>query len=369
MSTNVPIFDNYKAKVLIVDDSITFRYIMSEVIDEIYDAECVGTAATGEIALRKVESLKPDLVLLDVVMQGLDGVETLRCLKERHPHIQAIMVSGFDMQNAKATLESLQIGALDFISKPIVKDPAIGIEQLKTQILPLIQLVLTKKYAALSRQPTVQEKFKKYAPAAPSPYTVSPSTKNIELILIGVSTGGPKALDQMMPTLSTSIPCPILIVQHMPPMFTQSLAERLQEKTKFKVTEAVNGEIIRAGHVYIAPGGRHLVLRKKRQEENPHLAIRDTPPVNNCRPSVDVLFRSVAGRVKGSVLAVVMTGMGKDGTDGVRMLKRKGNICLIQDEASSVVWGMPGSVYRAGLADEVLPLYKLGERITELALP
>lgn len=363
---------NDKAKVLIVDDSIIFRHVMLEVIEKIADAECVGTAASGEIALRKIESLNPDLVLLDVVMPGLDGAETLCYLKTHYPHIQAIMVSGFDMQNAKTTLESLEIGALDFISKPIVKNHLIGIEQLRNQLFPLIQLVITKKYAALSRQAVKSEKCyqNNHKLVTSSPYTILPTTQHIELIVIGVSTGGPKALEQMIPTISVSIPCPILIVQHMPPLFTQSLAEKLQEKTQLKVTEAQDGELIEAGHVYIAPGGRHLVVRRKLPKEPPYLAINDTPPVNNCRPSIDVLLRSVARVIKGNVLAIMMTGMGRDGTDGVRVLKRQGNhhLCFIQDEASSIVWGMPGSVYRAGLADKILPLDKLGQRMTELAL-
>ncbi len=354
---------NDRIKVLIVDDSAIYRQILSEVIGKISDAECIGTAASGKIALRKVESLRPDLVLLDIVMPELDGVETLCKIKQAHPEIQAVMISKFDMDNAKATLKSLDVGALDFVAKPADGNSDVGAERLKNRLTSLIDLVIVKKFtgriSALQKAP----------PASVSPrYRVSPADKKSPaLILIGVSTGGPKALARLVPAIGTSVSCPILVVQHMPPLFTKSLAEKLQQKTALKVVEAKNGEAIQPKTVYIAPGGRHMLLREKYQQGDLYLAISDTPPVNNCRPSADVLFRSVAGAVNSNILAVIMTGMGRDGTEGIRMLKRKGCRCLIQDEASSVVWGMPGSIHEAGLADEVLPLDQLGRRITELA--
>jgi two-component system chemotaxis response regulator CheB len=163
------------------------------------------------------------------------------------------------------------------------------------------------------------------------------------------------------------MPCPIIIVQHMPPMFTESLAMKLNEETPLCVSEAKGGEKLLPRHIYIAPGGKHLVLRSQ-LDGGFCLAVNETPPVNNCRPSVDVLFRSVAATFTGNVLAVVMTGMGRDGTEGVRMLKRNGSKCLVQDQDSSVVWGMPGSVFEAGLADEVVPLSQLGSRINQFTL-
>jgi len=355
---------NDKVNVLIVDDSVVFRRIMSDVLDSISIASCVGTAASGKIALRKADTLKPDLLLLDVVMPEMDGVETLMQIKKSHPNIQAIMISGFDMHNAKATLESLEIGALDFISKPAGKNQVVNSALLKTQLFPLIELLAIRKRG----NSTPNTRFTPKAPTIVSPrYTTTPITKNIGLVVIGVSTGGPKALDQMIPKIDPTINCPILIVQHMPPLFTESLANKLQQKTSLKVSEVQGGETIEAGHIYIARGGKHLLLRKD-FKGNLILGLNENPPVNNCRPSVDVLFRSVAGVFNGGILAVIMTGMGRDGTEGLKMLKRKGCICLIQDKESSVVWGMPGSVYEAGLANEIVPLDKLGQRISEWVL-
>jgi two-component system chemotaxis response regulator CheB len=368
-----------KVKILVIDDSITYRQIMVAVIEKISDAECIGTAASGQIALRKISLMQPDLVLLDAVMPEMDGVETLQEIKQRHPAIEAIMISSFEMNNAKETLRSLQIGALDFVAKPKVSKPEDGIAELVKYLQPLVHLVQTKKYATFSRRdytnkPASTKEAPVILPATPVIKTETPRITSQRLIksrfdlcVIGVSTGGPKALDELIPRLNPAMPCPIIIVQHMPPMFTESLAMKLNDGTSLQVSEAKGGEELTARHVYIAPGGKHLVLRK-RMEGRYCLALNETPPVNNCRPSVDVLFRSVAATFQGNVLAVVMTGMGRDGTEGVRMLKRNGNKCIVQDQHSSIVWGMPGSVYEAGLADEVVSLAQLGNRINQLIL-
>lgn len=354
-----------EVKILIVDDSITYRQILSAVIDKIPDAECIGTAASGQIALRKIATLQPDLVLLDMVMPEMDGVATLQQFKQDYPAVEAIMISSFNMNNAKQTLRSLQIGALDFIAKPNTTNEEQSISELVRYLQPFIHLIQTKKYASLGRQ--------QQSTALPSASLTAVLQTNkikkdkFDLCVIGISTGGPEALDQLVPQLDACLPCPIIIVQHMPPGFTESLAQKLNEGTRLQVSEVKGGEKLSPGHIYIAQGGKHVVIRDA-PDGSFYLAINDAPLVNNCRPSVDVLFCSVADRFKGKVLAIVMTGMGRDGTDGVRMLKRHGAKCLIQDEASSVVWGMPGCVYEAGLADEVVPLNQLSERITTLVL-
>jgi two-component system chemotaxis response regulator CheB len=314
--------------------------------------------------VKKIALLQPDLVLLDVVMPEMDGVETLQKIKQHYPAVEAIMMSSFNMTNAKQTLRSLQIGALDFISKPNASNAEHSINELVNYLQPFIHLIQTKKYASLSRgQRLILPKI------IPEPVLSAIKNKKgkYDLCVIGISTGGPKALDELIPQLDTNLPCPIIIVQHMPASFTESLVQKLNEETLLQVSEVKGGEKLNAGHIYIAQGGKHLVLREA-LEGGFYLAINDTPPVNNCKPSVDVLFRSVAAIFKGKVLAIVMTGMGRDGTDGVRMLKRKGALCLIQDEASSVVWGMPGSIYESGLADEVIPLNQLSARICTLVL-
>lgn len=347
-------------KVLIVDDSIIFRQALQAVLARIDGAECVGTAASGRIALDKVAALRPDLLLLDVVMPEMDGVETLQRVKQAYPETEAIMVSGFDLDNAKATLRSLQIGALDFVAKPRGNSPEESIEELAKYLRPLLNLVQTRKYLGLNRQ--------RQAPIAPPPLAMpSAPRRRIDLVVVGVSTGGPKALGQMLPELPAGLPCPLLIVQHLPPMFTESMAMKLDMESPLTVSEAKGGERLVAGHAYIAPGGKHLQLGRA-PDGGYCLLVNENPPVNNCRPSVDVLFRSVAENFSGNVLAVVMTGMGRDGTEGVRALKRGACQCLIQDEDSSVVWGMPGSVFEAGLADETVPLPQLAARIAQLAL-
>lgn len=367
-----------KIKIIIVDDSITYRQIMLAVIDKISDAQCVATAASGQIALRKINEFKPDLVLLDVVMPDMDGVATLQQIKQAHPSIEAIMISSFDMNNAKETLRSLQIGALDFIAKPKVNQPEQGIEELVQYLKPFIDLLQTKKYARLSQRrpliPIVESSIEKITTPTTIKQTIaSPAMgaltqkRKFDLIVIGISTGGPKALDQLIPQLTAQLPCPVIIVQHMPPMFTESLAIKLNEISPLSVSEVKGGEKLNDGHIYIAQGGKHLIIRSH-LEDGFYLAITDAPPVNNCRPSVDVLFQSVAASFKGKVLAIIMTGMGRDGTEGVRSLKQKGAMCLIQDQDSSIVWGMPGSVYEAGLADEIIPLHKLSQKIMQLVM-
>ncbi|MEK7483667.1 MAG: chemotaxis-specific protein-glutamate methyltransferase CheB [Planctomycetota bacterium] len=350
-----------KAKILIVDDSILSRTILNRAIEQIADAECVGMASSGKMALSKIKQLQPDLVILDVMMPEMDGIETLSKLKEIAPEIQVAMISSADMKTVKKTLKFLQLGAIDFISKPTLMDSEKSILELSRQISFLIQIVITKKYASLCRQQILPNPTAQKAKSA-----IASAKTQIELVVIGISTGGPKALEEMLPSLGKEIPCPILIVQHMPPLFTGFLAERLAQHICLKIKEAEHGESIQNGTLYIAVGGRHLRLQKN-LENGFYLSLDDSPPINNCRPSVDVLFSSVAEVMKENILAVVMTGMGKDGTEGVRALKsKKNNFCLIQDESSSVVWGMPGSVYTANLADEVLPLESLGKRILEL---
>lgn len=350
-----------KVKVMVVDDTITYRQILSNVVKILPNTELVGTASSGKTALMKIKSLKPDLVFLDVMMPEMDGIETLQHIKKANPSIQVVMISGFDMANAKATLDSLENGALDFVAKPKAKDMQDGIEQLKHALEPLVDVVLNKsnKKKGLGTAAIVPK------PVATLPRKVASTRGKHDLLLIGISTGGPNALQKLFESIKNKLDCPVLIVQHMPPMFTRSLAERLSSLSSMEVVEAEDNQIAEKGKVYIAPGGKHMVVREK-VGANYQIKIIDSPPVNHCKPAVDVLFRSVASFKNIKMLCVIMTGMGRDGTDGVRAVKRKGNYCLIQDEASSVVWGMPGSVYGESLADEVLPLEKLGSRIVEL---
>jgi len=195
---------------------------------------------------------------------------------------------------------------------------------------------------------------------------MAPAPGRIDVVGIGVSTGGPNALAELIPRLPADLPVPILLVQHMPPVFTASLAEHLDQKSGLSVREARDGEQVLPGRVYIAPGGRHMVVRRLPDAEHPIVGLNENPPENSCRPSVDVLFRSMAAQYDGNMLAVVMTGMGNDGCEGVRAMKRRGCLCLTQSEASCIVYGMPLSVDEAGLSDEQVPLDRLADRIVHL---
>jgi len=355
-----------KVKIMVVDDTITYRQILTKVVQSFDNAELVATASSGKTALMKIASVKPDLIFLDVMMPEMDGIETLKFIKRDHPKIQVVMISAFDMANAKATLQSLENGALDFIAKPVAQNMTEGITQLQTNLKPLIELVANqlglKGQGAAAKAPPTAPPRAAAAPIAKS--DINNIKGKVDFALIGISTGGPNALHKLFDSIKTPIDCPVLIVQHMPPMFTQSLAERLDSISCMTIKEASDGMIPEKGHVYIAPGGMHMVLRKKGASHE--LGVVDSPPVNHCKPSVDVLFRSVAGLRDTNSLTLVLTGMGRDGTEGVRALKRQGTYCIIQDEASCVVWGMPGSVHEAQAYDEMLPLPQIGKRILEI---
>lgn len=350
-------------RVMVVDDTITFRQILSKVVNLLPGAELAGTASSGNTALMKLPSMKPDLILLDVMMPGMDGLETLLHIKETNPEIDVVMISAFNMDNAKATLSSLEQGALDFISKPVGQGPEEGVATLKSALTPIINILADKKRRQTSTPTAIPSSSR--ADSIPKQKTVQKKEGKVDIVVIGISTGGPNALQKLIPKIKSDISCPVLIVQHMPPLFTQSLAERLQKiAPQLTVNEAANNEVPKAGHVYIAPGGKHMVLRKRMGSFS--LAITDSAPVNHCKPSVDVLFQSVANHAGVNVLSVIMTGMGRDGTEGVKMLKQMGANCIIQDEETSVVWGMPGSVYDADLADEVLSLDAISDRINQV---
>ncbi|MGK5092314.1 chemotaxis-specific protein-glutamate methyltransferase CheB [Deltaproteobacteria bacterium TL4] len=350
-------------KILVVDDSITYRLALKQVIDNIPDAECTGMAASGSIALRKIKENPPDLVLLDVVMPDMDGVETLWNIRQNYPGIDAVMISAFDLKNAKASIQSLELGALDFIPKPVTKNQEESLEELSRHLTRLIHLVQSRKSRHLPQAENTQVIRKSSQPAYLKPAPAVSSDK-YQLIAIASSTGGPKALFDIFSSITTKIQCPVVIVQHMPPLFTQSLAEQLQKASSMTVKEAEDGEEILPQHVYIVPGGHHMVLTKRKGSYC--LELCDIPPVNNCKPSADVLFESITEFYTEKVLSVVLTGMGHDGTEGIRSLKTKGTFCLVQNEESSIVWGMPGSVVNAGFADEILPLEQIAKRLVSL---
>ncbi|MBF0118813.1 MAG: chemotaxis response regulator protein-glutamate methylesterase [Desulfobacterales bacterium] len=368
-----------KLKVLIVDDTVTYRQILVDVFSSIKDIEVLGTASNGKIALTKIENLSPDLVFLDVAMPVMDGIETLSEIKKRFPNVDAVMVSGIDKENANLTLKALELGAIDFISKPKSNSISESIAEIKISISRILSLAKTRKYSRQIRrasvveiktEPLVQKSILVKPITAPVSMPVEPlvtqkrKIPKIDVVAIGVSTGGPNALNEVIPRLEKNIGVPILAVQHMPPTFTASLAERLNKLSNIKVVEGREGDPVDKGVMYLSPGGIHMVIRKS--GFNISIGLVDSPPVKSCRPAVDVLFRSIGMIYGGNVLTVILTGMGNDGTDGVAMIRRKGGYSIVQDEKTSVVWGMPGAVAAANDADEILPLNKIADRIMEI---
>lgn len=365
---------NKNLKVLVVDDTVTYRRILTDVVNSIPGAEVLGTASTGKIALARMRQDLPDMVLLDLVMPDMDGLEILTRIREEFPDVGVVMISGSTGAQAADTVRALELGALDFISKPEDRDPGKNFDELKKNLRPLLTLFVTRQPVKGIIPRVRQENKKEETERNADPLWVSPGANRAihpeSLLLIGVSTGGPNALNEVIPKLPASFGLPILIVQHMPASFTASLAEHLTRKSSIEVKEAREGDLLMPGNAYIAPGGRHMVVRCKPRDNSGRsrivIGLDDGPPVNSCRPSVDVLFNSVAECNIQRTLAVIMTGMGEDGMAGVQALKEKGCYCLAQSEESCVVYGMPPAVIEAGLVDEIVPLERIVYRICKI---
>jgi two-component system chemotaxis response regulator CheB len=342
-----------KIRVLVVDDSTVIRQAVTGELSTDPDIEVVGTAANGLIALQKMTQVTPDLVILDVEMPEMDGLETLARLKKRFPRVPVIMFSALTERGASATLDALTLGATDYFTKPA--GPG-GLEEsrrvIRDELVPAI-----KEICNVSRGPATIPAIAKTPAPPPTP---RPSGR-VDVVAIGVSTGGPNALADVFRALPADIPVPILIVQHMPPMFTRMLAERLSATSQVPVEEATSGMALNPGRAWIAPGDYHMIA--VRDGLHVRTMLNQEPPENSCRPAVDPLFRSIAKVYGPNCLAVVLTGMGQDGMRGCETIREKGGQVLVQDEATSVVWGMPGAVARAGLADKVLPLAMIGTEI------
>lgn len=372
-------------RVLVVDDSVVVRRSVADILGHEDDILVVATAPDGYAGLRRIEEHQPDVVTLDVEMPGLDGLDTLREIRRRWPRLPVVMYSTLTARGAATTLEALSLGAADYATKP---ERATSREEVSAQVrdalLPVIRLWGSRTARVLppasrggtpsvggATAPTAATAVPRgdvpaVPPPAPSPAwrrrTTAPG-----LVVVGVSTGGPDALATLVPALPASLAVPVVVVQHMPPVFTQMLAARLDRASAVTVREAADGERPRAGHVYIAPGGRHTELRA--DAEGPYLALTDTEPENSCRPAADVLFRTAADIMAGRLLAVVLTGMGQDAREGARAVAQVGGTVIAQDEPTSVVWGMPGFVVRDGTATTVLPLHDIAPTLVSLTLP
>lgn len=363
-------------KALVVDDTALYRKILSEALRGLPGIEKVQATASGELALKILANEPFAFVLLDVHMPGMDGLETLDKIRENHPGVDVIMISGVSDHGATSTVNALNLGALEFIRKPEGNNAEESMTVLKNRLRPLMRLVETRQIThRVTQGGNKMPASRKTAPPVATPKApslpkavskVAPPPKKFEVMVIGISTGGPRSLVEVIPALPADFPIPILIVQHMPPKFTEALALDLDRRSPLTVVEGREGQVVETGKVYIAPGGKHMVARKN----NTHIeiAVNTEPPENSCRPAADVLFRSVADAYGGKgVLAAVMTGMGSDGTKGLALLKQKGCYCVTQSEKTCVVYGMPMCVEQAGLSDESADLNDLAKRFTELA--
>ncbi len=338
--------------VLIVDDSPTYRALIRRALTDEADIEVLGSARDGQQALESIAHFKPDILTLDLEMQVLDGLATLEQIKlraQKEPafaHVRVIVISAHTLDSADMTIRAFHLGAHEVVAKATGEDAEANFAHLKEQLLSKIHgLTFSHEGVKIA---TISDHSK--------------CTNKFSAILIGSSTGGPQALAKVLPGICEASSLPILLVQHMPPVFTRSLAQSLDRVCSHTVLEVDDELEIMPKTVYIAPGGRHMTVAKN-TSGRPVTRLNDQPPENHCRPAVDVLFRSAAEVYGGDVLAIILTGMGSDGTKGLAPLKRKGACVIAQDQASSVVWGMPGSAVKAGLVDQVVPLSEIPSRL------
>ncbi|HYO84934.1 MAG TPA: chemotaxis response regulator protein-glutamate methylesterase [Dermatophilaceae bacterium] len=344
-----------RIRVLVCDDSVVIRRLVSEVLSSDPDIEVVGTAVNGKHALDNLERLKPDVMILDVEMPIMDGLQTLIEVRRVDRTLPIIMFSTLTERGAGATLDALERGASDYVTKPSnVASVSESMAAVRSQLIPRIKS-LTGRLPRPVRTagPANPDVFLPQAPASAS--------SRVDIVCIGVSTGGPDALTQLIPRLPTDFPVPLIVTQHMPPVFTQLFAQRLNAKSRLKVSEATDGDAVRAGRVLIAPGDFHM--RLVNCANGPVVRLDQGPQENYCRPAVDAMFRSVPTCYQGRALAVIMTGMGSDGVKGAEHIVHAGGSLIVQDEKTSVVWGMPGAAVAAGLPGVVVPLPALADTI------
>lgn len=360
-----------KLRILVVDDSVVVRRMLTEMLSSDPAIESVSTASNGKIALARIPQVGPDAIVLDVEMPEMDGLQTLAAIRRFNRTLPVIMFSTVTARGASATLDALALGANDYVTKPSARSGTVG-------QLGLVYQDLVDKIKVHCRYDTHSGDHGDAGAIASIPYAslasvpppiVQPaavplaksSSGPIDAIAIGVSTGGPNALANLIPALPSDLTVPVFIVQHMPRLFTKLLAERLSSKSQIPVSEACHGDVVVAGRAWVAPGDYHMTVKRLGSKIVVHTS--HDAPENSCRPAVDSLFRSIAETYGARALAVIMTGMGQDGLRGCEAIRARGGQVLAQDEASSVVWGMPGFVARAGLAEKIVPLDELGAEI------
>ena len=365
-------------RVLVADDSILYRRVLADALASLPGVEVVGAVGNGKLALQRVQELRPDLLTLDMEMPEVDGLGVLEALRKRGDAVIVIVVSAVTRHGGELTLRALEKGAFDFITKPDSASAEQSREAVRRELAPRVRTVANKVEVrnilrnggagngaepSSARMAAVAKSQPKSLEGVAGRMERLTTPGKPEMVLVGVSTGGPNALAQLLPQIPRDIGVPFFIVQHMPPIFTQSLAESLAAKCAIRVREAVPDEIAEPNTAYIAPGGKQMRLHTG-PGGTKVLQITEDPPENNCRPAVDYLFRSAANQFPGRSTAVILTGMGSDGALGLRLLKRHGCFVIAQDEASCVVYGMPKAAVEAGVTDVVLPLNAIAGQIT-----
>ncbi len=356
-------------KVLIVDDSALVRQVLSEILDKAPGLTVVGTAADPFVAREKIKKLNPDVITLDVEMPRMDGVTFLGNLMRLRP-IPVVMISSLTEQGADVTLQALELGAVDFVAKPKL-DVKQGLEEYAREIVEKVTAASgarVKPLSATRPRPASAPSAVSGKYSADAVLPKSTSRKHFRttdrIIGIGSSTGGTEAIKDVLARLPPDMPG-IVISQHIPEAFSGPFAQRVNGICELTVQEAVDGQQVLPGHVYIAPGNRHLVV--KRDGARYICKLNDGPPVNRHKPSVDVMFRSLAQNAGGNAIGVILTGMGDDGAAGLGEMLDAGAASMVQDEKSSVVWGMPGEAAKRGFAQEILPLSKIADRLVVLS--
>jgi len=339
-----------KIRVLIVDDAVVIRRIVSDVLAGDPGIEVAGAAANGKIALAKIPQVNPDLVTMDVEMPEMDGLAALAEIRKLYPRLPVVMFSTLTSRGASAALDALAAGANDYVTKPSnVGNVQEAMQRIREELIPKIKGLCRKHTDPVTAANSIH-----VSPPTTRALSAMKPSGRVEVVVIGISTGGPNALAEVIQALPRDLPVPVLVVQHMPPVFTRVLAERLNQKSQVSVKEAQDSEEVLPSTVYIAPGDYHMTLQHKMSRLL--IGLNQGMPENSCRPAVDVLFRSAAAVLGGSVLGVVMTGMGQDGLRGSEAIREAGGCVIAQDEATSVVWGMPGFVAKAALAAQLVPL-------------
>jgi two-component system chemotaxis response regulator CheB len=369
-------------RLLIVDDTALYRKLLTDAASQLTGVEVAGAVSSGPLALSRIAAEPIDLVLLDVFMPEMNGPEVLAIIRRDFPKIAVVMISGATGADASITINALANGALDFIPKPQTTSFSEGMTRLRGQLQHVVNMVNLRRIntapaaprTAPAPTPAATGNATPGARAVPGPATPAQPTRRrvlppatLDILLIGVSTGGPRTLQEMLPGLPADFRLPVVIVQHMPPLFTRTLAEQLDKVCNLRVSEAVDGERIVAGRILIAPGGRHLEIIRD-ADGAMVTRLTDAAPVNSCRPAVDVLFNSASRCALRGAISLILTGMGEDGAAGVATLKAAvPTWSIAQDEATSVIYGMPQAVVRRQLEDEILALPAISPRLTELA--